>query len=125
MAKHNYSQYSNKKKTNNSDISSNAVKMEVKHESEPEVLMGPIVVEPVNETVDTVDIPKTVDGVVVNCVKLNVRAEANIDADILCVLNVMSEIKINVEKSTRDWFYVCTATGVEGYCMRKFVDAHL
>ena len=125
MAKHNYSQYSNKKKTNISDISSNAVKMEVKHESEPEVLMGPMVITPVNETVDTVDIPKTVDGVVVNCVKLNVRAEANVDADILCVLNVMSEIKINVEKSTRDWFYVCTATGVEGYCMRKFVDAHL
>lgn len=116
MVKHNYSQYSNKKKAKNPDAPVDKVKME----DEPVVIMGPIVTSPVVE-------PKveTVEGVVVNCAKLNVRTEPSIDGDVVCVLDVTSEIEINLDKSTREWFNICTASGVEGYCMRKFVDACL
>ena len=79
----------------------------------------------VEETVDTVSLPETVAGIVANCAKLNVREEPDLDAKIVCVLDVMSEIEIDVAKSTDEWFKVCTAIGVEGYCMRKFVDAYL
>lgn len=79
----------------------------------------------VNETVETKPIPDTVTGMVVGCSKLNVRAEADLFSNIVCVLDNRSEIAIDVNKSNRDWFYICTATGVEGYCMRKFVEAHL
>lgn len=119
MSRHNYSQYSNKKRENNPA----EVKME--HSPEPVVLMGPVVVEPAVETIKTVALPKTVEGVVVNCAKLNVREEPNIEAEIICVLDVTSEIEIDVENSTIGWFKICTATGIEGYCMRKFVDARL
>ena len=145
MSKHNYSLYSNtKKKTNNNNNSTSStdvtmavsnttmsfepltapdkaipiseVKMEV--ESAAEIKL-------VRETVDTVPLPKTVEGVIVDCLKLNVRAEPRIDADVVCVLDVMSEIKVDVTKSTPEWFKIRTAIGAEGYCMRKFVDAHL
>lgn len=109
MAKHNYTQYSNKKKD------------ERKFENDDK----PAKVALMEETVDTVTLPNTVEGIVVNCGKLNVRAEPNIDSDIVTVLNVMSEIEINVNESTGKWFKVCTATGIEGYCMRQFVDAYL
>ena len=121
MAKHNYSQYSNKKKPKNPDALVDKVKME----DEPVVIMGPIVTSPTVKDVETVAPSKTVEGVVVNCAKLNIRTEPSIDGDIVCVLDVTSEIEINIDKSTREWFSVCTASGVEGYCMRKFVDACL
>lgn len=103
--KHNYSQYSNKPKP-----------AEVKMESIPEL---------VQETVDTVSLPRTVEGVVSGCAKLNVRAEASLFADVVCTLDATSELMIDVMKSNKDWFYVYTAMGQEGYCMRKYVEAHL
>jgi hypothetical protein len=118
MSKHNYTQYSNNKKQNKHERvatvldTTSEVKMEVE-------------TEPVYETIETVTLPNMVEGTVVNCAKLNVREQPSTDADILCVLSAMSEIEIDVNKSTRDWFYVCTAIGVEGYCMQMYVDARL
>ena len=130
--KHNYTQYSNKPNT------------EVKMDNVPELIgvakpdmiveTAPIgvaksaeasVVKLVTEQVETKPVPETVTGMVDGWSKLNVRAEANLFADIVCVLDNRSEIAIDVGKSDRDWFFVCTATGVEGYCMRKFVEARL
>ena len=145
MSKHNYSQYSNKKKNDSmtgavggrSTDGKNSVRTEVTAESTSATTPS---FEPVNvpsgvsrasevkmvvETVDTVPLPKTVEGVVANCAKLNVRAEPDAYADVVYVLDVMSEIAIDVSKSNNEWFKVCTASGVEGYCMRKFVDARL
>lgn len=143
MSKHNYSQYSNKKNkaTNRpeiDDIKTNVI------ETEPVVQPEPVVTEPavqpkvevpeapkpvqpklVEETVETVSLPEMVEGVVVNCAKLNVRSEPSITASIVCVLDAMSEIEIDVAKSNDEWFKICTAIGAEGYCMRKFVDAYL
>ncbi len=124
MSNHNYSQYSNK---NNQRINhNNAARPGVKpvEKAAPEVKMEakPIVMK---ESVETVTLPETVEGVVANCSKLNVREAPDIESNILCVLDLMSEIEIDVSKSTKDWVHVCTATGVEGYCMRQYVDAHL
>lgn len=124
MSKHNYTQYSNKKNHNDEDKST--VKQEesliiddiVETAEAPEVKM-------VVETVDTVVLPKTVSGFVSNCAKLNVRTQPATDADVVCVLNSGTEIVINVNNSTDEWFSVCTAAGIEGYCMRKFVNAKL
>lgn len=113
MSKHNYTQYSDKKTRGNKPAE---VKMETAPVTKP-VLMP--------ETVTTVSLPKTVEGVVANCAKLNVREEPNTESEIVCVLDVTSEIEIDVEKSTNSWFKICTATGVEGYCMRNYIDARL
>ena len=125
--KHNYSQYSNKPKHENTKVTEELLNpiAEVKMDSESEVVKPAVTPALVNETVETKPLPKTVEGMVVGCAKLNVRKEPNLFADIVCALNVQSEIEIDVEKSNKDWFYICTATGIEGYCMRKFVEAHL
>lgn len=163
--KHNYSQYSNKKRDAESvatavqtantekpaapkieekvvDRSEIAVKSiipaEVKMESsvKPASMAKPkpVLVEEttpdiqpllVNETVETAPLPKTVTGVVANCSKLNVRAEPNLFADVVAVLDADTEIKINAAQSNRDWFKIYTAIGVEGYCMRRFVNAYM
>lgn len=126
MSKHNYSQYSDKKKTNNQPKPNKAAEPintpVIKASLAPEVKME---VELVQETVETATLPKDVTGVVVNCAKLNVREEPSVDAEVVCVLDVMSEIKIDATKSNNQWLKVYTGTGIEGYCMRKFVDARL
>lgn len=136
MSKHNYSQYS--KKSNNSNIETAAqaanentnVKPHVDEiiiddvavseivmsevvESPIEVKMEPVVAEPVA--------PKSVIGTVFNCSKLNVRTKPIADADVVCVIDSNSEVEIDMSRSTKEWFKICTATGVEGFCMRKFV----
>jgi uncharacterized protein YgiM (DUF1202 family) len=125
MSKHNYSQYSNKK---------NATPVAPVDEPEVSEVIAEVVtepapeVEPVVETVDTVKLPETVTGVVVNCAKLNVRTEPSITADVVGVISAMSEIKIDTNKSVAEWFYVSVDNGkhgYNGYCMKKFVDARL
>ena len=140
-SKHNYSQYS-KKTSDHKPVNTTApiapkssspeVKMEVEPNKtsalpvhEPNKTSALPVYELVKETVETVTLPKTVSGVVVKCAKLNIREEPSGDADVVCVLDVMSEIKIDPSKSDNEWLKVFTATGIEGYCMRKFVDARL
>ena len=116
---HNYSQYSAKKPaTPNQQTVKPVAPVEAVKPVEP---VKPVMV---NETVETVALPETVPGAVVGCAKLNVRAEASLFADVVCVLDTVSEFEIDVNKSTGDWFYVYTAAGAEGYCMRKFVKAH-
>lgn len=64
---------------------------------------------------------KQLTGNVAGCAKLNVRKEPNKDAEILAVINEGAEVVINKIKSTMDFYSVCTAAGIEGYCMKKFI----
>lgn len=63
----------------------------------------------------------TVVGVVAGCKKLNVRKAGKPDAEVLCVLNENAEVQIDKKRSTRDFYRVCTAAGVEGFCMKTFI----
>ena len=131
MSKHNYSQYSNKNNRGNNQNINQKHKSIEKIPEAIEVKMDTIPVKPVetvalaNEAVETVALPNTVKGIVSHCAKLNVRENATVDSGIVCVLDAMSEIEIDVNKSTSNWFYIYSATGAEGYCMRQYVDAHM
>lgn len=60
-------------------------------------------------------------GIVTDCIKLNIREKPSKDSSVVAVVNCLDELRINNEDSTSDWYAVCTATGIDGYCMRKFV----
>lgn len=119
MSNHNYSQYSNK---HNDKLVEEEVKM-VEEAVEPKV--EPVMATPEVKMEPVVEAPKpkakTATGVVSGCMKLNVRANPKSDADVLCVLDANSEMKIDMNKSTDEWYCVRTAAGVDGYCMKKFV----
>lgn len=117
MSNHNYSQYSSNK-FKNEVVEDEIITEEVAEVTEPEIAV-------VEETVETVTLPETVTGTVANCIKLNVRVEPNATADVVCVLDAKAEVKIDATKSTNEWLNVLTAAGIEGYCMRKFVEASL
>ena len=60
-------------------------------------------------------------GVVSDCAKLNVREAAKPDAEVICVITRDTELVIDERASTREFYKVCTAAGVEGFCMKRFI----
>jgi hypothetical protein len=60
-------------------------------------------------------------GIVSDCLRLNIRKEPRADAPILCVTNALSEVMITTNKSTDNWYSVCTESGIEGFCMKKYI----
>lgn len=95
-------------------------KMYVQEEPQtvPEVTPEPTV----DEVPEQVTEPKVGAGVVVGCVKLNVREHPSADAEVLCLLPAMSQVIVDLENKYDDWFHVCTAAGQEGYCMKRFIE---
>lgn len=76
--------------------------------------------EPTEPMEPTKDEPKTTIGNV-TAKRLNIREKPDIGSSILCVAEANSELMIE-EDVSKEWFKVCTASGVEGYCMKKFID---
>lgn len=65
--------------------------------------------------------PKVLTGIVADCRKLNVRKAPAANAPIVCTIPVDTEVEILVEESTDEFYYVYTASGVEGFCMRDYI----
>lgn len=61
-------------------------------------------------------------GVVAGCAKLNIREEPSIDAKIVAVVTKGSVLEIDAENCDGEWFGVCTASGIQGFCMADYVD---
>lgn len=59
-------------------------------------------------------------GVVTDCLKLNVRKKPSADAEILVIIDALSEVMVDVDASTND-FYKVAVDGVEGFCMKKYI----
>lgn len=91
----------------------------------------------INETHEvSVDIPETAEVVEavettetslstlgkVEANKLNVRATPSKDPDnILGVIEKNADVAIDFENSTEEYYKVYTATGLDGFCMKKFI----
>lgn len=73
----------------------------------------------------TSTVPNYVSGTVVDCLKLNVRSKPNSSAEIVCVLNVGDKITVDTSKLTNEWYYIQTADGQKGYCLKTNVRVYL
>ena len=65
--------------------------------------------------------PVSIKGVVTNCLQLNVREAPRPDAKVLFVIDSLSEVAIYENESTDEFYKICTASGLEGFCMKKFI----
>lgn len=82
--------------------------------------------QPEPETPDVLPgAPEAVIGVVVNCKKLNIRADASVKAEVLCVINKGEEVEIDEEDSTDDFYAVIyggnKSVSVIGFCMKQYI----
>lgn len=60
-------------------------------------------------------------GFVVDTKKLRVRKQANIESEIICLLNEGDEVEIIKEKSTHKFYRVVLASGIKGFCLKEFI----
>lgn len=78
--------------------------------------------EEVTEEVEVTSI-KTTGVVIAN--KLNVRKDANKEADVLTIVSKGTGVKINLTESTEDFYCVDVIVNGEltkGYCVKEFID---
>ena len=90
-----------------------------KEKNRPNVVREPVAKEPVPEKEP--EAKKEIAGIVTNCVRLNVRKEPDFDADILCTIDVSTNLIIDEEESTDEFYKICTSAGIEGYCVKTYI----
>lgn len=75
----------------------------------------------VPETVIEETVVPAVEGVVSNCAELYVRSAPSIDSEPLGTIKQGARVMIYELESTDEFYSVCTETGLEGFCMKKFI----
>lgn len=70
---------------------------------------------------EAVNEPHTDFGIVTNCLYLNVRKRPDINADVAVVIDALTQVVVDLDASTEDFYKVRTSDGVEGFCMRKYI----
>lgn len=66
-------------------------------------------------------IPEKVRGIV-RCIRLNVRKEPSLESSKIGVLLTGDELVIDLSKSTDCWYKVSTDSGLDGYCIKDFIE---
>lgn len=64
---------------------------------------------------------KEVSGYV-NCLRLNVRKDKRISGNIIGKLKEDDEVSIDLSESEDVWYKISTKSGLEGYCLKEFID---
>ena len=114
---------SKKNYTNYSKMAEEAVEEAV----EPEVVEtvetaeAPEVVEQPAEPEVPVEEVKTLKGIVTGCAKLNIREEPSVKTRVLAIVDASNEMAVYQDESFGNFYKVCTASGIEGYCMKDYV----
>lgn len=74
----------------------------------------------VNENQNSAD---TTKSGFVNCAFLNLREQPSRESEVLTCLENGEEVLIDEVDSADEFYKVCTASGIEGFCMKRFIDA--
>lgn len=94
-------------------------------EVEVEVEVEAPVVDPVQEppVIEPTTFPATTTkaGFVYGCTRLNVRSEPSSTASILCEIENKTEVEIDLTNSTDDFYKICLASGIEGFCVKSYI----
>ena len=81
----------------------------------------PVIEEVVSEATEEPKTDTFLDGIVHNCVKLNVRKNPSIDSDVIAVINEQDKIKVKDVDTLSDWYFIQLPNGKEGFSMKKYV----
>lgn len=81
----------------------------------------PVIEEVVSEVIEEPKTDTFLDGIVHNCVKLNVRKNPSIDSDVIAVINEQDKIKVKDVDTLSDWYFIRLPNCKEGFSMKKYV----
>jgi uncharacterized protein YgiM (DUF1202 family) len=84
---------------------------------EPEVTTEPEVSTEPEVTTE----PEAKKGIVSNCAKLNVREKPVAGSRVVSIIDANTELTVTIDESIGNFYKICTASGVEGYCVKDYV----
>lgn len=64
---------------------------------------------------------KTMPIGVANCLRLHIFSEPSTESDIVCKVRYLTEVEVDLENSTNEFYKIYTATGAEGFCKKEFI----
>lgn len=70
---------------------------------------------------EAVNEPCTDFGIVTDCLYLNVRKRPDINADVAAVIDALTQVVVDLDASTEDFYKVATSDRIEGFCMKKYI----
>lgn len=86
------------------------------------------IIEPIEGQMDLESIadpepqPEVKFGIVVDCIKLNIREAPDKNSESIGVIECGTELMVDETQSTDEFYNVCLGSGVEGYCMKQFIQ---
>lgn len=90
----------------------------------PKAVVVPVEGDIPEKTTESTISPKTtsIAAFVTGCAKLNVRERPDIKANIVAVISVKTEVVVDLGSSTDEFYKVCNAAGIEGFCVKKYIE---
>lgn len=58
---------------------------------------------------------------VANCLRLHIHSKPDLDSEIVCKVRYLTEVAIDIDKSTANFYKICTAIGAEGFCEKELI----
>ncbi len=58
---------------------------------------------------------------VANCLRLHIHSEPNLESEIVCKVRYLTEVVIDPDNSTEDFYKIYTAIGAEGFCQKEYI----
>lgn len=57
----------------------------------------------------------------VNCLRLHIHSEPDLESEIVCKIRYATEVEIDMNNSTEDFYKIYTAIGAEGFCQKDLI----
>lgn len=58
---------------------------------------------------------------IVNCLRLHIHSEPSEDSEVVCKVRYATELAIDLNESTENFYKIYTAIGAEGFCQKDLV----
>lgn len=58
---------------------------------------------------------------VANCLRLHIHSEPDMESEVVCKVRYLTELVVDMRKSTKEFYKVATAVGAEGFCQKDLV----
>ena len=87
-----------------------------------EEVVDEVVEEPETVVEETPEVQKTIYGTVVKCSMVNIRKNPEKNAPVVTTIRRNGTVIIDASESTAEFYKICTPSGIEGFCMREFID---
>lgn len=61
-------------------------------------------------------------GIVSGCIRLCIHEKPDTDSDILAAIPAGSEVVVDEVASTDTFYQICNAAGIQGFCMKNYIQ---